>query len=502
MRGPWVRKNAQKVARLLDGARAVDVGREDERGVRGHLVRLPVARGEAAPRGALLSRRIGVHAVPSCIDWSHPRVFPALRHASVLPFASGASMVPCSPDRFLGRDGGLHGESCCRGKMHDRRHVAGHRMRPDDEECCAWGLRGRRTTTPIVAGAGPAGIMAAREAADARPRPARRVVRPCRATRAAAACSTSAPRSSSRRSAPVPDDIILSPAPRATSATSTGTAASARPTDARASSTSTARASTTGCSTLLPDDVELVESLRASRRSTQDADGVARHAAGRPTAPLTVACENLDRRRRRPLARPARARHRLRRDVRHPPGLGARSTARSSRSSTASTCATSATASPTATSCRRATCAIVGSVFYPKTQAPAREAGPDARRCCASSSRSSGESVKREAWVALYVRSRGDVVPGAGRVLLAGEAGGFMSPTSGEGICYALQVGRARRRRSPSRRPADGARRATRPRRGRMQRDIAPQLRWLPFMESRVGKYLAGFVPDADRRAG
>ena len=30
-----------------------------------------------------------------------------------------------------------------------------------------------------------------------------------------------------------------------------------------------------------------------------------------------------------------------------------------------------------------------------------------------------------------------------------------------------------------------------------MRADIRRRLRWLPFMESRVGKYLAGFVPTA-----
>ena len=69
-----------------------------------------------------------------------------------------------------------------------------------------------------------------------------------------------------------------------------------------------------------------------------------------------------------------------------------------------------------------------------------------------------GESVKREAWVALSVRHRATSCRGHGRVLLAGEAGGFMSPTSGEGISYALNTGRlggsgGRGRNSPLERP-------------------------------------------------
>ena len=81
-----------------------------------------------------------------------------------------------------------------------------------------------------------------------------------------------------------------------------------------------------------------------------------------------------------------------------------------------------------------------------------------------------------------------------GRVLLAGEAGGFMSPTSGEGISYALNSGRL-----AGQAIADGTganslaryRSAIDP----IARNVARKLKWLPFMESRAGKYLAGFVP-------
>ena len=106
-----------------------------------------------------------------------------------------------------------------------------------------------------------------------------------------------------------------------------------------------------------------------------------------------------------------------------------------------------------------------------------------------------GESVKREAWVALSVRHVSDVVRGEGRVLLAGEAGGFMSPSSGEGISYALNTGRlagAAVAENDRRRRSLGVR-------GRHARTSAAtsraSSRWLPFMESRTGKYLAGFVP-------
>lgn len=136
--------------------------------------------------------------------------------------------------------------------------------------------------------------------------------------------------------------------------------------------------------------------------------------------------------------------------------------------------------------------AIVGAVFYPKTKRPHQkhdQALETLRR-----SLPLGESVKREAWVALSVRSSSDVVRGKGRVLLAGEAGGFMSPTSGEGISYALNTGRLAGLAVASNRPLDALTDYTR-RTDHIASNISRKLKWLPFMESRTGKYLAGFVP-------
>lgn len=136
--------------------------------------------------------------------------------------------------------------------------------------------------------------------------------------------------------------------------------------------------------------------------------------------------------------------------------------------------------------------AIVGSVFYPKTKRPHEKHDQVLR--ILRGSLPLGASVKREAWVALSVRHRRDVVPGQGRVMLAGEAGGFMSPTSGEGISYALNTGRlagiAVAQHSPDE-AFDAYRAATRS----VSMNIGRKLGWLPFMESRTGKYLAGFVP-------
>ena len=136
--------------------------------------------------------------------------------------------------------------------------------------------------------------------------------------------------------------------------------------------------------------------------------------------------------------------------------------------------------------------ALVGSVFYPRTKRPweKQDAIIDLLR---DRLPELGESTGREASAALCVRSASDVLPGAGSVLLAGEAGGFMSPTSGEGISYALRTGRAAGMAAAGD-PETALSRYTdlvAP----IRRDIVRRLRWLPFMESRTGKYLAGFAP-------
>ncbi|GAB4288299.1 MAG: FAD-binding protein [Coriobacteriia bacterium] len=138
--------------------------------------------------------------------------------------------------------------------------------------------------------------------------------------------------------------------------------------------------------------------------------------------------------------------------------------------------------------------AVVGSVYYPKTKHPwekqdltldiLRERMPGL-----------GASVKREAAAALYLRSPDDVVCGHGRVLLAGEAGGFMSPTSGEGISYAVNTGRLAGEAIAAGDAAGALSRyavAIEP----VRRNIARKFRWLPLMESRMGKYVAGFMPE------
>jgi len=136
--------------------------------------------------------------------------------------------------------------------------------------------------------------------------------------------------------------------------------------------------------------------------------------------------------------------------------------------------------------------AIIGSVFYPKTKRPSEK--HDQVMSVLRDRLQLGERLKREAWVALSVRNPGDVVPGLGRVLLAGEAGGFMSPSSGEGISYALNTGRLAGVAIAE--AANGEALTAYQRSSRdISHNITRKLKWLPFMESRTGKYLAGFVP-------
>jgi len=137
--------------------------------------------------------------------------------------------------------------------------------------------------------------------------------------------------------------------------------------------------------------------------------------------------------------------------------------------------------------------ALVGSVFYPKTKRPWEKAD-QLLEILRDAMPQLGRSTKREACAALYLRSTADVVPGQGRVLLAGEAGGCMSPSSGEGISYALRSGIEAGRAIGSNAPEDALDAFTKAM-APMRADTARRLRWLPLMESRAGKYVAGFVP-------
>lgn len=136
--------------------------------------------------------------------------------------------------------------------------------------------------------------------------------------------------------------------------------------------------------------------------------------------------------------------------------------------------------------------ALVGSVFYPRTKRP-HELHDLVLEALRAKLPALGPSVVREAAAAAHVRSMRDVVPGSGRVLLAGEAGGFLSPTSGEGISYALRTGEMAGRAAaldPGR-ALDSYRIALRP----LMAQIRFKLALLPAMESDAGRTLARTLP-------
>ncbi len=137
--------------------------------------------------------------------------------------------------------------------------------------------------------------------------------------------------------------------------------------------------------------------------------------------------------------------------------------------------------------------AIVGSVYYPRTKRPweKQDLTLDILR---SALPELGESVSREAAAALYLRSRADVVTGRGRVLLAGEAGGFMSPSSGEGISYAVNSGRLAGL-AVAQSGGSSALEAYTALTVDIRANLFRKMRWLPVMESPIAKLCAGFVP-------
>lgn len=107
-----------------------------------------------------------------------------------------------------------------------------------------------------------------------------------------------------------------------------------------------------------------------------------------------------------------------------------------------------------------------------------------------------GPSIKREAWIAPKHSSVRDIATGTERVLLTGEAGGFISPTSGEGISWALASGKAAGLAIANHAAEDVSAAYAR---GvdHLRRDIARRLMWFPLMNSRFGKFIAGYVPES-----
>jgi flavin-dependent dehydrogenase len=105
-----------------------------------------------------------------------------------------------------------------------------------------------------------------------------------------------------------------------------------------------------------------------------------------------------------------------------------------------------------------------------------------------------GPSIKREAWIAPKHKSIHDICPGKGRVLLTGEAGGYISPTSGEGISWALDSGRGAGKAIALDQGVDTLRTYSASVK-HLRNDIRRRLWAFPIMSSRWGKTLMGYMP-------
>ncbi len=145
--------------------------------------------------------------------------------------------------------------------------------------------------------------------------------------------------------------------------------------------------------------------------------------------------------------------------------------------------------------------AIVGSVFFPGT----KDIPPMHESALATFGERYplGASVRREAGTAIQIRSTDDIVAGSGRVLMVGEAAGLMSPSSGEGISFALNSGAlagdavARQHALGDPGKPDAALAAYRASLVPMRKNIARRLRFFPIMNSDWGKWLGGCMPTA-----
>ena len=162
--------------------------------------------------------------------------------------------------------------------------------------------------------------------------------------------------------------------------------------------------------------------------------------------------------------------------------------------------------------------AIIGSVFFPGSK-NCKELHEKAIETFAEKYPLSTDTIMREAWTAVKVTSTDDIVGGWGRVLLAGDAGGIMSPSSGEGISFALNsgtlAGRAIAECSENRRYIDVPKRYVigsddptknypeqsealkiyRASLGPIKKNIARRLRYFPVLNSNWGKWLGGSSP-------
>ncbi len=138
--------------------------------------------------------------------------------------------------------------------------------------------------------------------------------------------------------------------------------------------------------------------------------------------------------------------------------------------------------------------AIVGSVFFPNTKGiPAMH---EKALATWKQRYPLGQTVRREGGVAIQVNTAADIVAGQGRVLLAGEAAGIMSPSSGEGISFALNSGKlAGQAISQAASGSVEAIEAYESSLAPIRKNIARRLRFFPVMNSSWGKWLGGCMP-------
>ena len=143
---------------------------------------------------------------------------------------------------------------------------------------------------------------------------------------------------------------------------------------------------------------------------------------------------------------------------------------------------------------------IIGSVFFPgsKNCLEAHEKAVDEFRSYYGYG--SQQLRRREAWTAVKVNSTKDIVGGHGRVLLAGEAGGIMSPSSGEGISFAMNSGKLAGMAiaTQGKHKGDGSevlecyRSSLKP----IKANIRRRLLYFPLLNSHFGKVLGSVAPN------
>lgn len=134
--------------------------------------------------------------------------------------------------------------------------------------------------------------------------------------------------------------------------------------------------------------------------------------------------------------------------------------------------------------------ALVGSVFYPGSTGVTEQ--HKAVRAYLEDHGVSGRLVKRDGAFAVHVRSREDIALGAGCVMLVGEAAGLISPTSGEGISYALRSGSfCAKAIADSTDPLETYEQLAAP----LIEEIVFKIRRLPLLETKWGRRFLGALP-------